>query len=59
MYEESAGQNVVFVSNAAGGLFLEKDDELHRYAFVFDHLRVNALSPDEAVAMVAGLSKEL
>jgi transcriptional regulator with XRE-family HTH domain len=59
LYEESAGQNVVFVSNAAGGLFLEKDDELHRYAFVFDHLRVNALSPDEAVAMVAGLSKEL
>jgi transcriptional regulator with XRE-family HTH domain len=59
LYEESAGQNLVFVSNAAGGLFLEKDEELQRYAFVFDHLRASALPPDEAVSVIAGLAKEL
>lgn len=59
LYEESAGQNLVFVSNAAGGLFLEKEEELQRYSFVFDHLRATALDPEDTVTMIAGLAKEL
>jgi len=59
LYEESAGQNLVFVSNAAGGLFLEKEEELQRYSFVFDHLRASALDPDDTIAMIVGLAKEL
>jgi hypothetical protein len=59
LYEESAGQNLVFVSNAAGGLFLEKEEELQRYSFVFDHLRASALDPDDTVSMIVGLAKEL
>jgi transcriptional regulator with XRE-family HTH domain len=59
LYEESAGQNLVFVSNAAVGLFLEKEEELQRYAFVFDHLRASALDPDDTIAMIVGLAKEL
>jgi transcriptional regulator with XRE-family HTH domain len=59
LYEESEGQSLVFVPNAAGGLFLEKDEELQRYAFVFDHLRASALAPDKAVAMIARLAEEL
>jgi transcriptional regulator with XRE-family HTH domain len=57
-YEHNPGQNFVFASNAAGGLFLEKDEELQRYSFIFDHLRANALGPEESVGMVAGLAKE-
>ncbi|MET7393121.1 helix-turn-helix transcriptional regulator [Dactylosporangium sp. NPDC005572] len=59
LYDESAGQNFVFASNAAGGLFLEKDDELQRYGFIFDYLRANALRPDESVSMIEKLTKEL
>ena len=59
LYDESAGQNFVFASNAAGGLFLEKDDELQRYGFIFDYLRANALRPDESVSMFVKLTKEL
>ena len=58
-HDEAEGKNLVFVSNAAGGLFLEKDEELERYAFVFDHLRASALAPDEAVSLIAGMAKEL
>jgi hypothetical protein len=58
LYEESANQNFVFASNAAGGLFLEKDDELDRYAFIFDQLRSSALRPDDSIAMIASLAKE-
>lgn len=59
LYDESAGQNFVFASNAAGGLFLEKDDELQRYGFIFDYLRANALRPDESVSLIVKLTKEL
>ncbi|MER7281722.1 helix-turn-helix transcriptional regulator [Dactylosporangium sp. NPDC000244] len=59
LYDESAGQNFAFASNAAGGLFLEKDDELQRYGFIFDYLRANALRPDESVSMFVKLAKEL
>ncbi|WP_433054353.1 helix-turn-helix domain-containing protein [Dactylosporangium sp. CS-033363] len=59
LYDESAAQNFVFASNAAGGLFLEKDDELQRYGFIFDYLRANALRPDESVSMFVKLTKEL
>jgi transcriptional regulator with XRE-family HTH domain len=58
LYKDIADQDFVFVPNAAGGLFLEKDEELERYSFIFDHLRANALRPDESVATIAELAKE-
>jgi transcriptional regulator with XRE-family HTH domain len=58
LYTQPANQNLVFAANAAGGLFLEKDEELHRYAFIFDYLRSSALRPDESVEMITELAKE-
>jgi transcriptional regulator with XRE-family HTH domain len=58
-YEELVDPDVVFAENAAGGLFLEKDDELDRYRFIFDHLRASALSPDQTRAMLAARAEEL
>jgi len=58
-YEEPADPDLVFAENAAGGLFLEKDEELRRYHFIFDHLRASALPPDKSVAFVAARVKEL
>jgi len=58
-YEDPADPDVVFAENAAGGLFLEKDEELRRYRFIFDHLRASALPPDESVAFLATRVKEL
>ncbi len=58
-YEEPADPDVVFAANAAGGLFLEKDEELRRFHFIFDHLRASALPPDESVAFLAARVKEL
>jgi hypothetical protein len=57
-YNDSTTQDIVFAAHAAGGLFLEKEDELQRYAFIFDHLRANAMRPDESIAMIAALAKE-
>jgi hypothetical protein len=58
-YDEPADPDVVFAENAAGGLFLEKDEELQRYQYIFDHLRASAMSPDESVAYIAARVREL
>ena len=49
---------VVFAENATGGLFLEKSDELHRYAFIFDHIRSTALTPEESTKLITMLAEE-
>jgi uncharacterized protein DUF5753 len=59
MYEEDADPDVVFAENAAGGIFLEKDEELHRYNQIFDHVQAAALPPADSVAYIASLAKEL
>ena len=58
-YEDEADPDVVFAENAAGGLFMEKDDDLRRYRFVFDRLRASALSPELSAEFLAKRAKEL
>jgi transcriptional regulator with XRE-family HTH domain len=58
-YEEVADPDVVFATNAAGGLFLEKEDEVDRHKYLFDHLRASALPPHQSVAMIGDVMKEL
>jgi len=58
LFEEQANQNLVFAANGAGGLFLEKDDEIERYASIFAGLQRGALSPTRSIEMIATLAKE-
>jgi transcriptional regulator with XRE-family HTH domain len=58
-YEELADPDVVFAENAAGGLFLEKEEELRRYKFIFDRLQATALDPTESVNFVVARAREL
>jgi hypothetical protein len=57
-FREPGNQDLVFAANAAGGLFLEKEDELTRYAFIFELLRSSALPVPESVEMIAKVAKE-
>jgi len=58
LFEEQANQNLVFAANGAGGLFLEKDDEIERYATIFAGLQRGALSPTRSIELIATLAKE-
>jgi hypothetical protein len=58
LFDEPANQNLVFAANGAGGLFLEKDEEVARYAAIFDGLQKSALSAPKSVEMIATLAKE-
>jgi len=57
-FGDPSNHDLVFSANAAGGLFLEKDEELERYADIFGRLQANALPPRESQEMIAQLAKE-
>lgn len=57
-FPEPGDPPVVYAENATGGLFLEKVEELQKYAFIFDHIRAAAIRPEDSVALIAGLAEE-
>lgn len=57
-FPEPDDPDVVFAENATGGLFLEKTDELRKYAFIFDQIRATALPPGESATLISRLAKE-
>jgi transcriptional regulator with XRE-family HTH domain len=57
-FPEVEDPDVVFAENATGGLFLEKNDELRKYVFIFDHIRATALPPEESIRMISKLAEE-
>jgi transcriptional regulator with XRE-family HTH domain len=58
LFDEPANQDLVFAANGAGGLFLEKEDELHTYADIFAQLRDTALRPRQSVDLIATFLEE-
>jgi transcriptional regulator with XRE-family HTH domain len=58
-YSEPAGPDFVVLDSVMGELYLETAEEIHRYSRVFDLLRTAALPPEESVALIGRLTKEL
>lgn len=58
-FPDQADPDTVYVTMATGGVFQEKADELLLYASIFDRLQDAALPPEESIALVASLAKEL
>jgi hypothetical protein len=42
----------VFLDHTEVGVYLEEQEDVHRYTLMFDHLRAAALKPDDTVSMV-------
>jgi transcriptional regulator with XRE-family HTH domain len=57
-FPDPADQSIVYTEGAAGGLFLEHDEEIRRYIFMFEHLRAAALRPQATVALLAAIAAE-
>jgi Domain of unknown function (DUF5753) len=52
-FPEQAELDVVFIECPAGGIYLEKLLDIRRYSLMFDHLRADALPPDESADFLA------
>jgi transcriptional regulator with XRE-family HTH domain len=57
-FPDQVDPDVVYVENATGGLFLEKEEELRKYHSIFDDLRALALSPDASTTLIESLVEE-
>lgn len=51
--------DLVYLDNAAGGLYLETEHELFRYGLTFENLRAAALEPDDSMDRIVTQLKEL
>ncbi len=58
-FAEHTDDDVVYLENAVGGLYLEEQAEVKRYRLVFEHLRGMALSPDDSAALIAKVAREI
>ena len=45
--------DLVYIDTLAGDLFLESDEDIHRYRQMFDYLRAIALAPDKTVNTIS------
>lgn len=50
---------IVYVEHLTGALFLEREEEIHRYRLVFDHLRAEALGKRPSIDLITRIAKEL
>jgi transcriptional regulator with XRE-family HTH domain len=58
-FPDEVDPDTVYVTLATGGVFQEKAEELLLYADIFERLGEAALPPEESIALVARLAKEL
>jgi len=49
----------VYMEQQIGGLYTQKPHEVDRYRLIFDHLRAQALGPEETIAMLRQVATEL
>ncbi|TDC41083.1 Scr1 family TA system antitoxin-like transcriptional regulator [Micromonospora sp. KC213] len=56
---DAADQSVIFVENQAGGIYLEKPNEVRDCTLKFDYLRAEACDTKVSATMIAGLVKEI
>src|ERR1039457_718060 len=57
-FPDPADPSIVYTESAAGGLFLEEEDEIRRYTLMFGHLRAAALRPGATTAAPAAIATQ-
>jgi transcriptional regulator with XRE-family HTH domain len=50
---------IVYIEHLTGALFLEREEEVHRYRVVFDHLRAEALGIGPSVELITRIADQM
>lgn len=58
-FPEQADPDVVYVENTTSGVYLEQNEDVHRYQLMFDHLRAAALKPDDTIRAIGEVADRL
>jgi transcriptional regulator with XRE-family HTH domain len=51
-FDEPSANDVVYIESQAGDLFLESELDISRFTAIFEHLRAQALPPEESVSFI-------
>lgn len=57
-FPDPADRAIVYTESAAGGLFLEEEDEIRRYTLMFGQLRAAALRPAALAAALEAIAAQ-
>lgn len=55
-FPDPADRSIIYTESAAGGLFLDEEDDIRRYTLMFGHLRAAALRPQATAAALAAIA---
>jgi transcriptional regulator with XRE-family HTH domain len=57
-FTDTADHSVVYLEGVTSDLYLEKVAEVHQYSVMYEHLRAQALNPDQARQFMLDVAKE-
>ncbi|KRV50028.1 XRE family transcriptional regulator [Wenjunlia vitaminophila] len=57
-FQEANDSDVVYLEGVTSDLYLEREADVHLYTVMYEHLRAEALSPEQSRALIAQVAKE-
>ncbi|AZS86677.1 helix-turn-helix domain-containing protein [Streptomyces griseoviridis] len=56
-FPDAADSNVVYIEGVTSDLYLEKANDVQKYSVMYEHLRAQALNPDQSRQYIADVAK--
>jgi len=57
-FPDAADSSVVYIEGVTSDLYLEKPNDVQKYSVMYEHLRAQALNPDQSRQFIADAAKE-
>ena len=57
-FPDTADSSVVYIEGVTSDLYLEKPNDVQKYSVMYEHLRAQALNPDQSRQFIADAAKE-
>ncbi|GAB2576738.1 helix-turn-helix transcriptional regulator [Streptomyces capparidis] len=57
-FQEATDSDVVYLEGVTSDLYLEREADVHLYTVMYEHLRAEALSPEQSRVLIAQVAKE-
>ncbi|UNO41460.1 helix-turn-helix transcriptional regulator [Streptomyces sp. MST-110588] len=57
-FDDAADSSVVYIEGVTSDLYLEKTNDVHKYTIMYEHLRAQALNPDQSREFIDAAAKK-
>ena len=56
-FPEESDSSVIYLEGVTSDLYLEKSDDVHNYSMMYEHLRAQALNPEQTRKFIVDRAK--